>query len=91
MHIDHIQGRLTFLQEAERLKSVLRSAHTSTGRAESTAEHTWRLCLMAMCFADQLAGLDMHDRARPLAATFRPWKNTNTRTKARKRKPTCCS
>ena len=59
MHIDHIQGRLAFLQEAERLKSVLRSAHTSTGRAESTAEHTWRLCLMAMCFADQLAGLDM--------------------------------
>ena len=38
MHIDHIQGRLAFLQEAERLKSVLRSAHTSTGRAESTAE-----------------------------------------------------
>ena len=59
MHIDHIQGRLAFLQEAERLKSVLRSAHTSTGRAESTAEHTWRLCLMAMCFADQLEGLDM--------------------------------
>ena len=59
MHIDHIQGRLAFLQEAERLKSVLRSAHTSTGRAESTADHTWRLCLMAMCFADQLAELDM--------------------------------
>ena len=59
MHIDVIKDRLAFLQEAEQLKSVLRSSHTSTGRAESTAEHTWRLCLMAMTFADGLAGLDM--------------------------------
>ncbi|MBS7349081.1 MAG: HD domain-containing protein [Comamonas sp.] len=59
MNIDTIQGRLAFLQEAEQLKSVLRSAHTSSGRAESTAEHTWRLCLMAMVFEDALAGLDM--------------------------------
>ncbi|MEQ5842111.1 HD domain-containing protein [Paraburkholderia acidicola] len=59
MNIDNIKGRLTFLQEAERLKSVLRSAHTSTGRPESTAEHTWRLCLMAMIFEDELAGMDM--------------------------------
>ncbi len=59
MHIDDIKGRLAFLQEAEQLKSVLRSAHASTGRAESTAEHSWRLGLMAMTFADQLAGLDM--------------------------------
>lgn len=48
MNIENIKGRLAFLQEAERLKRVLRSAHTSTGRTESTAEHTWRLCLMAM-------------------------------------------
>lgn len=59
MDIDKIKGRLTFLQEAEKLKSVLRSAHTSTGRTESTAEHTWRLCLMAMTFEDELAGMDM--------------------------------
>ena len=59
MNIDDIKGRLAFLQEAEKLKSVLRSSHTSTGRAESTAEHTWRLCLMAMTFADELAGIDM--------------------------------
>jgi len=38
---------------------VLRSAHTSSGRTESTAEHSWRLCLMAIVFADQLAGLDL--------------------------------
>lgn len=59
MNIDSIRGRLAFLQEAERLKSVLRSAHTSTGRPESTDEHSWRLCLMAMTFEDELAGMDM--------------------------------
>ncbi|QNN58605.1 HD domain-containing protein [Diaphorobacter ruginosibacter] len=59
MDLDNIKGRLVFLQEAEKLKSVLRSAHTSTGRTESTAEHTWRLCLMAMAFEDELAGMDM--------------------------------
>ncbi|CAB5722377.1 Uncharacterised protein [Delftia tsuruhatensis] len=59
MDIANIKGRLDFLREAEKLKSVLRSAHTSTGRCESTAEHSWRLCLMAIAFEDQLAGLDM--------------------------------
>ncbi|WP_374981390.1 HD domain-containing protein [Pseudomonas solani] len=59
MNIDRIKGRLDFLREAERLKDVLRSAHTSGGRAESTAEHSWRLCLMAITFADELVGLDL--------------------------------
>ncbi|QXX95079.1 HD domain-containing protein [Serratia marcescens] len=59
MDIVKIKGRLTFLQKAEKLKSVLRSAHSSTGRAESTAEHSWRLCLMAMIFENELAGMDM--------------------------------
>lgn len=54
-----IAGRITFIQEAERLKSVLRSGFTSTGRAESTAEHSWRLCLLAMTFADQLGAIDI--------------------------------
>ena len=59
MDIEKIKARLAFLREAERLKSVLRSARTSTGRAESTAEHSWRLCLMAMTFEDGLDGLDL--------------------------------
>ena len=58
MDIEKINGRLAFLREAEKLKDVLRSAHTAGGRTESTAEHSWRLCLMAMVFDDQLAGLD---------------------------------
>ena len=59
MDIDNIKGRLAFLQEVEKLKSVLRSAHTTTGRTESTAERTWRLCMMAMSFEKELVGMDM--------------------------------
>lgn len=58
MDIETIKGRLDFLREAEKLKDVLRSAHTSSGRTESTAEHSWRLCLMAVVFDDYLSGLD---------------------------------
>lgn len=39
---------LEFLRRAEGLKHTLRNAWTSTGRQESAAEHTWRLCLLAM-------------------------------------------
>jgi len=53
-----LQGCLTFLREAERLKSVLRSGFSSSGRPESTAEHTWRLCLMAMVFESEFKELD---------------------------------
>ncbi len=54
-----LSALLEFLRGAERLKGVLRSAHTSTGRRESTAEHTWRLCLFAMVLEHRLGGLDM--------------------------------
>ncbi|HEY4649578.1 MAG TPA: HD domain-containing protein, partial [Gemmatimonadales bacterium] len=47
MQPDELDGILTFLREAERLKTVVRSAWTSAGQRESVAEHTWRLCLMA--------------------------------------------
>jgi putative hydrolase of HD superfamily len=45
---DQLDGVLAFLREAERLKTVTRSGWTSEGQRESVAEHTWRLCLMAM-------------------------------------------
>mgnify|MGYP002553440983 CR=1 FL=1 len=41
------ESLLCFLQEAEGLKSVERTAWTSSGRRESTAEHSWRLALLA--------------------------------------------
>ena len=58
MDIATIDGRLNFLRTCERLKDVLRSARTSSGRRESTAEHSWRLGLMATVFMDQLGDVD---------------------------------
>ncbi|SUA92838.1 Uncharacterised protein [Pandoraea pulmonicola] len=55
---ESIEGRLNFLRTCERLKDVLRSGHTSSGRPESTAEHSWRLSLMAMVFMDRLGDVD---------------------------------
>ncbi|WP_150791143.1 HD domain-containing protein [Pandoraea iniqua] len=55
---EQIEGRLNFLRTCERLKDVLRSGYTSSGRRESTAEHSWRLSLMAMLFMDQLGDVD---------------------------------
>ncbi|WP_262028172.1 HD domain-containing protein [Microvirga sp. Mcv34] len=59
MASDRILGALEFLREAERLKSTLRSGYTSTGRPESTAEHTWRLCLMALVLSDEFEDIDL--------------------------------
>ena len=41
-------GIVDFLRATESLKTATRSGWTSAGRQESVAEHTWRLCLMAM-------------------------------------------
>ena len=54
-----IASRLDFLRQAERLKDTLRSAYTSTGRTESVAEHTWRLTLLVITFADALPDIDV--------------------------------
>jgi putative hydrolase of HD superfamily len=59
MSDDRLPGALEFLREAERLKNTLRSGHTSAGRPESVAEHTWRLCLMALVFSDEFANVDL--------------------------------
>jgi putative hydrolase of HD superfamily len=53
-----LDGTLDFLRRAEALKSTLRSGYAASGRQESTAEHTWRLCLMVMVLADGLDGVD---------------------------------
>lgn len=59
MRADELEGVLAFLRAAERLKTVTRSGWTSTGEAESVAEHTWRLCLMAMVLYGQAEGIDL--------------------------------
>jgi 5'-deoxynucleotidase YfbR-like HD superfamily hydrolase len=59
MQGDELEGVLTFLRAAERLKTITRSGWTSTGQPESVAEHTWRLCLMAMLLYGGSAGIDL--------------------------------
>lgn len=53
-----LSGIIQFIQNAERLKSTLRSGHTSQGRPESTAEHSWRLCLLVTLFDRELGDCD---------------------------------
>ena len=50
---------LQFLREAERLKNVYRTSWTSGGQRESTASHTWRLCLIAVVLEQYLPDVDM--------------------------------
>ena len=51
-------GVLDFLRASERLKATHRSAYTSDGELESVAEHTWRLCLMALVLAPEFPAVD---------------------------------
>ena len=44
-------GTLEFLRATERLKTTYRSGFTSDGQRESVAEHTWRICIMAVVLA----------------------------------------
>ena len=48
MHRDELLQVLDFLRAAEALKTRHRSGWTTAGQPESVAEHTWRLCLMAL-------------------------------------------
>jgi len=58
MNQPEIEGVLEFLRAAEQLKNTHRSAWTSGGQPESVAEHTWRLCLMALLLADAFPEVD---------------------------------
>ena len=58
MESAELSGILDFLRAAERLKNTTRSGFTSEGRPESVAEHTWRLCLMAMVLGPSFADVD---------------------------------
>jgi putative hydrolase of HD superfamily len=55
---ERLAGILDFLRAAERLKVTHRSAYTSEGNPESAAEHSWRVCLMALALRDELPPLD---------------------------------
>ena len=50
---------ISFIEEAELLKSVVRTAWTEQGRRESTAEHSWRLAMFAGVMHDNYPELDL--------------------------------
>jgi putative hydrolases of HD superfamily len=58
MSHEEMAGILDFLRAAEALKTATRSGWTSAGEPESVAEHTWRLCLMAMVLHRDFPGVD---------------------------------
>ncbi len=55
---NEIRGILQFVRDAEALKNVYRTAWTSGGQPESTAAHSWRLCLSALLFASHFPELE---------------------------------
>ena len=59
MEPHELAGVLDFLRASERLKATHRSSYTSEGLRESVAEHTWRLCLMALVLAPEIPAADL--------------------------------
>src|SRR5687767_7156460 len=58
MQPSELTGILDFLRATEALKTAARSGWTSAGQPESVAEHTWRLCLMALVFHSAFPDVD---------------------------------
>ena len=53
---DRLEAQFAFLNEADRLKSVLRATTLVDGsRPENSGEHSWHLALYALVLADQAA------------------------------------
>ena len=59
---ERLDAQFAFLNEADKLKSVLRATTLCDGsRRENSAEHSWHLALYAMILADQAApGVDVN-------------------------------
>ena len=59
---DRLQAQFDFLNEADRLKSVLRATTLVDGsRPENSGEHSWHLALYALVLADQAGpGVDIN-------------------------------
>ena len=50
---------LEMIHQAEKLKDEIRHSTTSSGKAESVAEHSWRIALMAMWLRDEFRDADI--------------------------------
>src|SRR5947209_17807211 len=53
-----VAGIVEFLRAAEALKTAVRSGWTSAGEREAVADHTWRLCLMALVLQPAFPDVD---------------------------------
>jgi putative hydrolase of HD superfamily len=49
---------ISFIEEMEKMKSVLRTSWNSSGRRDSDAEHSWRLALLAGVISEEYKELD---------------------------------
>lgn len=54
-----IKAYIELMHLAEKMKCNTRHSWTSTGRHESVAEHSWRLCMMAYFLQDEFPEADM--------------------------------
>ncbi len=59
MRREELSHLLAFISAAERLKDTERSGWTSSGRRDTVAGHTWRLCLMALVFHSSFPETDL--------------------------------
>lgn len=59
MSPEQLSQLLAFVRSAEGLKNVTRTAWTSSGKQESTAEHSWRLSLLALSLSPWFPELDL--------------------------------
>jgi putative hydrolase of HD superfamily len=57
--LDDAAGLLEFLRATEKLKVTHRSAYTSDGSPESVAEHSWRVCVMALALQNELRDVNL--------------------------------
>lgn len=53
-----MEGIISCVRELDLLKNVTRTAWTSKGRRESTAEHSWRLALFALMLRSYFPAVD---------------------------------
>jgi len=58
METTELTNYLKFIAEIEGLKSTERTAWASSGRKESTAEHSWRLAVFAVILSQEYPKLD---------------------------------
>lgn len=58
MQSQQLAGVLDFLRSAEKLKVTHRSGYTSLGSPESVAEHSWRICLMALVLRPEFPSIN---------------------------------